>query len=352
MLKSHTIKADWLFIRLAILRWQIKMQEQNIEKQLPIVIETLIPGPVTNLSKSDFKRIIKYWQVGLNVICNGLYRLDNQRLSHKERQRILLLSIFSPLYDDLFDDKILSYDQIEAFTKFPEKYIPRGFKDRLLKKTYLQLLEITSQRENVMEQLYQVFIWQKASVKQLSPDISEAELYEVTYNKSYHSILLFCSLLDHPPSPGMLEMLYPIAGLLQLTNDAFDVYKDIQNGVYTLPNLYLNFDQLLQHFMEEIARFNYSLMQLPSVRRQKKIYGMTIHALNAMGRMALEQLRETTHGITNAKDLATMTRKALVCDLDSMRQRKRWVKQVQYLLNYPAIENPSKWRAEASGLLT
>ncbi len=29
-------------------------------------------------------------------------------------------------------------------------------------------------------------------------------------------------------------MLFPIAGLMQLTNDAFDVYKDVNNGVYTL----------------------------------------------------------------------------------------------------------------------
>src|SRR5690606_24899530 len=133
--------------------------------------------------------------------------------------------IFGPLYDDLFDDKLLSEEQIEAFTLAPEKHVPATFEEHAARKAYLQLLELAPDRERVIAHLHCVFAWQKASLQQLSPDISEATLYEVTYKKSYYSILLFYSILDHYPSPAMLEMLYPMAGLLQLTNDAFDVYK-------------------------------------------------------------------------------------------------------------------------------
>ncbi|GAA0557634.1 hypothetical protein [Chitinophaga japonensis] len=321
---------------LGMLRWQLKKQERYIRTHLPPLLAELSAGQPESFSEGGIRRITKYWQLSLNVICNSLYKLCGRQLSGEEQYRILLLSVFGPLYDDLFDDKLLSEDQIEAFTLAPEKHIPATFEEHAARQAYLQLLELVPDRERVISHLHCVFTWQKASLQQLSPDISEARLYEVTYQKSYYSILLFYSILDHYPGPAMLEMLYPMAGLLQLTNDAFDVYKDVHSGIYTVPNLYRNFDRLLQHFMQDVAQFNHFLARLPFLKRRKETYSITIHALHAMGRMALEQLRETTRGVNSLAELATLSRKALVCDMDQFRQQLKWVRQVQYLVNYQA----------------
>lgn len=275
--------------------------------------------------------MIKYWQLSLNVICDSLYRLTGRELSEDEQYRIILFGILGPLYDDLFDDGILDHPQIEAFTLEPEGFVAEGFEQYAVKQAYLQLLAKVPQRQHVIRHLHEVFLWQKASLQQMQNTIGEEELYRITYEKSYCSFLLCYSILDHYPEPAILEMLYPAAGLLQLTNDIFDVYKDIQGGIYTVPNLYRDFDKLRSRFMSDVAQLNQRLQQLPYQTREKKIFGITIHALHAMGCIAMEQLQKTTRDVAA---LTELSREQLVCDMDSFFQKVRWIRQVQYLVNY------------------
>jgi len=321
---------------LGTLRWQLKKQGQYIKQHLPPLLDELAAGQQEQFSARTIKRVTKYWELSLHVICNSLYKLNGKQLNAAEQHRILLLSIFGPLYDDLFDDKILSHEQIAAFTLDPAQHTPASFEEYVLKKIYLQLLELSPDSKKVTEHLYQVFMWQKESLKQMSPDVSQEELYEITYKKSYYSILLFYSILDHYPNDAVLEMTYPMAGLLQLTNDAFDVYKDVHSGIYTIPSLYRNFDHLQQHFMNEVALFNQRLMQLPFMQHAKDYYSITIHALHAMGWIAMEQLKETTRDVNSVEELTALSRQALVCDMDHFSQQVRWIRQVKYLVNHQA----------------
>jgi hypothetical protein len=239
-----------------------------------------------------------------------------------------------PLFDDLFDERILSNEQIALLLAKPQEYLPVNAADRLVKKIYLELLRLTPQSTQFTKHLQEACYWQLASLKQLSPDITEDELHQITYNKSYYAVLLYCAVLDHYPNEEILKMLYHIAGLMQLTNDAFDVWKDVHNGVYTLPNLYLNFEKLQQQFMAEIAQINHILWQLPYTAGAKQNYAITVHSLHAMGWMALEQLKEVTTGISTFAELSTMDRKTLVCDMDSIKQKMKWLKHIRRLTNY------------------
>ncbi|RPD38386.1 class 1 isoprenoid biosynthesis enzyme [Chitinophaga barathri] len=301
---------------------------------MPPLLAALETGQEESFGPSSVKRFNKYWQLALNVICNSFYDLVGKQLSAGEQQRILLLSIFGPLYDDLFDDNILSHEKIETFTLNPEDHEPGSFKEYVLRKIYLLLLEQAPCREKLLQHMHQVFTWQKASLKQMQPGIEEEELYQITYRKSYYSILLFHSILDHYPSEAISEMLFPMAGLMQLTNDAFDVYKDIQNGIYTIPNHYLDYERIQQKFLHDVAQFNRSLAGLPFIPKAKGNYGITIHALHAMGWMALEQLKENTRGTGDCRALNMLSRKELVCDMDNFPQKLRWVKKVKQLANH------------------
>jgi hypothetical protein len=334
MPSANTVSLYRTVSHLYRLRWRLKKQAQYIKAYLPPLLAALEAGQDKKFSPGSIRRIIKYWQLSLNIICNSLYRLTGKKLSSAEQHRIILLSIFGPLYDDLFDNGILTYDQIEAFTLAPEKHVPGSFEEHVVKKVYLELLETAPGRETVIRHLHDVFVWQKASLRQMSDTIGEDELYQITYKKSYYSILLYYAVLDHYPGAEVREMLYPMAGLLQLTNDAFDVYKDVHNGIYTLPNLYRNFDQLQQLFMADVALFNRQLQQLPYRRSHKRRYSITIHALHAMGSIALEQLKTVTRQVSSLGELAMLSRKELVCDMDNLPRKVKWVKTVKQLVNH------------------
>lgn len=313
---------------------QLTKQERYFRQEAPAILAQVIPGPHQLLPPAATKRIIKYYQLVLNVLGDNFYQLTGHQLTNEEHQRIVLLSIFMPFFDDLYDDQLLTHENVLALVSAPELYEPIGKEDQLIKALYLELLRVIPHRELFIQHLQAGAHWEKESLKQLSDQVTEEELYQITYNKSYYSILLVCTVLDHYPSADIQQMLYPIAGLLQLTNDAFDVWKDIQNGIYTLPNRYLSFDQLLQLFLTETARINQQLWQMPYPAKNKQAYAITIHSLPAMGWMALEQLKVVTAGITNYEALRNLSRKELVTDLDSLPQQIKWIRQVQRFHNY------------------
>lgn len=322
--------------RLLMLLWQLKKQERSIKGYLLPLLTGIEPGYQQKFSAGHIKRTTKYWQLSLNLVCDSLYKLSGKKLNAGEHKRILLLSAFGPLFDDLFDDQLLDHEQIEALVVEPETYVPLNTVDHLAKEIYLQLLALTPERERFIQHLHELFCWERESLKQLHSNITEEELYQITYNKSYYAVLLYCAILDNYPTDEMLEMLYPVAGLMQLTNDIFDVWKDAHKGIYTLPNLYRNFEQLQQLFMAETARLNHTLWKLPCAQEVKKAYAITIHSLNAMGWVALEQLREATTGISSFAALKTLSRQALVCDMDNIRQQWKWIKCIRYLANHHA----------------
>jgi hypothetical protein len=319
--------------RLFKLHHQLKIQERYCRHQLPTLVAN-VAGDDHTFSSKDTQRIIKYYQLSLNVLCGNLYQLTGNTLQANEHRRIVLLSVFLPFFDDLFDEQLLDHEQIADLVAAPEAYNPANKTDALVKAIYLELLALVPQRQLFMQQLQEVCHWENESLKQLNDRISEEQLYQITYNKSYYSILLFCAVLDHYPSPEIQKVLYPVAGLMQLTNDAFDVWKDVHNGVYTLPNLYRNYEQLQQQFLLEMAFINHQLQQLPYPVQARQTYAITVHALHAMGWMALEQLKKVTAGVSNITGLKALSRQELVCDLDSMKQQINWARHVHRFVNY------------------
>ena len=334
MHKSPSVSSFRILNTMLVIYRQVKKQERYLKSYLPNLLAGVVPDYQQTFSDKDIKRITKYWQLALNLVCNNVYKLVGAALSEEEYKRITLLSVFGPLFDDLFDDHILNYEQITSLVTKPEAYAPINKTDKLTKDIYLELLRDMPRRQHFIEHLQAVAHWQQESLKQLDNTITETALQEITYKKSYYAVLLFCALLDNYPDQKILEILYPAAGLMQLTNDAFDVWKDIHKGVYTLPNLYRNFEQLQQLFLAETSTINQRLWQLPYPVKAKQTFAIIIHSLHAMGWMSLEQLKQVTAGVTNLDELKQLSRKELVCDMDSLQQQLKWLRHIRTFTNY------------------
>lgn len=313
---------------------RLRKQERDLKNYLPGLLNGIATGNEQIFSPAQLKRTTKYCQLALNLICANFYQLTGRRLNREEHKRIILLSVLGPLFDDLLDDRMLTHEQITLLVTHPEEYAPVNTTDLLVKKLYLELWPGIPHKQPFTAHLQEVVHWQQESLKQLNDRITEDELYKITYNKSYYGLLLFYAALDHYPDEEILKILYPVAGLMQLTNDIFDVWKDVHNGVYTLPNLYRNFEALQVQFMVEVAEINYQLGQLPYPTKNKRTYAITIHSLNAMGWIALKQLKIVTKGVTSIAALRALSRKTLVCDMDSMQQKMKWLGQIRRLVKF------------------
>lgn len=324
------------------LYFRMRRQRSGMKKRLRRMLAELSPDTTFTLPDTTFQRMFKYAEIARYAVCGALVRMQGRRMTAGEQTRELLLSIIAPLYDDLFDDQTADLPVIRELTRYPHSHEPRNITEAILREAYIRLLDDSPDPDRIVAQFCDVCHWREASRQQANPLIPEAELYRITYHKSYHSVLLFYTAFDRYPSPAETAMAFPMAGLMQLTNDAFNTWKDIRAGIYTLPILYRRYGRMERRFLAESARFNQALVRLPYPVRRKKEFAQTAHALHAMGLLAVRNLRQVAKGTTTVTELALLGRTKLVCDMDNLPKIWTWVLKVRELTNLATFEGPTE----------
>lgn len=307
----------------------MKRHEPYFETRVEELLAPLLPGK-NQLNPSNLVRIRKYWELSLHFICGSFYERNGWKLSRREEENILRLSLLSPFYDDLFEEGI-DAERIRSLTANPQGFQPAHPKEIIVCTLYCSILESLNDPVSFKEQFLQVFHWQQRSLEQKDIAVSEAALTEIMIGKSYHSFQLFYRLLEHFPSADELDLMRRVSGLLQFTNDVFDVYKDVQHNVYTVPNLYGDYSKLRKWLLDEVRLLNGQLAALPNPVKAKKKNTITFHAMNAMCLLALEQLERNTGGKADIARLRMMHRKELVCDMDDFLMKIKWLWKVEAL---------------------
>lgn len=307
----------------------MKRQEPYFEARTQELLVPLL-AEKNRLKPSGLVRIRKYWELSLHVICGSFYELNGWKLSATEEENILRLSLLSPFYDDLFEEGILA-ERIRSLTADPHGFQPEFPNEKIVCTLYCSILDSLKDPASFKTQFLQVFHWQQRSLEQKDMAVSEAALSAIMIEKSYHSFLLFYRLLERFPSAQELELVRRVAGLLQFTNDVFDVYKDIQHNVYTIPNLYGDYSKLRAWLLNEVHLLNRQLAELPFPVKGKEKNSITFHAMNAMCLLALEQLERNTDGKADIDRLRTMRRDELVCDMDHFGMKMKWLSKVKAL---------------------
>lgn len=324
-------------LHLSRLYFRMRREERDGRRRLQQMLATLstaAPSPDT------FEKMFRYWQLAHYAVCGALAGLQGRQLTEAEEKRLLLLSVISPLYDEMFEARNAEVTLIRQLTRTPQEYIPQHEGEALLKAAYLRLLDCTLDPDKVVAHFNDVCYWQEVSRRQQSAGIGEAELFRITYHKSYHAVLLCYTAFDRYPSPSETAMAFPMAGLVQLTNDVFDIWKDIRSGIFTIPILYRRYGRLERRFSAESARFNQALARLQYPAARRKQYALTIHTLHAMGALALRNLRQESRGVQNVTELALLGRKRLVYDLDGMARKWALVKKTCELANLTHSDGP------------
>lgn len=181
-------------------------------------------------TQQQLKRIRLYSHVGLYVN-DCLATLRGRKMTQWEIKQTLYLSILTPLLDDLTDNYSFSSDQIlEKLYQKDDDY-PQHL--RLAVDLYNHIKEENKQ-ELFPGTFTKALISQDESLKQLNHSaLNITTLFEITCAKGSLWTFLFRLMLDHPLKEGEREAIEAFGAIIQLTNDMFDVYKDVQNGQQT-----------------------------------------------------------------------------------------------------------------------
>jgi hypothetical protein len=268
------------------------------------------------------------------MICDAFTALHGRKTNPTEKERFIRYFICSSLFDDFTDISTLPENELFALSFQPESFIPRTFDESVFKESHLLLkgfVRDANAYEKVTRELFQS---QWASKRQslqhqdLHPsDVpSEAVLRDITFSKGGNSVLLCSFYLDGRCSILEQECWYRMGTIIQLTNDLFDMYKDLQDCMDTLP-LRMKDARAFSDFFETQIKVMQSLIgQLPFPESRKRPFRMAMAGIYAFGLIALDQLLELQGSSPELPALGTLPRSALIIDMEKQKNRKRWLR--------------------------
>ena len=172
----------------------------------------------------------------------------------------------------------------------------------------------------------QVFIAQQAAQQQtLAITLPKEKLRTISFAKCSQSTILFWSLLHEQYTDAEKAVIIQQGHLIQLTDDVFDLWFDIQEGIQTLATNTHSVVELENDFYHEWNQLKKAVAALPIAQRYKTQFLSLQRFFFSRALVALEQLKKLE--LPNKKFMpANFTRRQLVCDMEKWSNRIKWVK--------------------------
>ena len=274
------------------------------------------------LTESQLKRIGLYTSLGFYVN-SCLATLRGRKLSQTEIKNTLHLSILTPLLDDLTD--VLKLSSTEILEQL-NSYTGDNADNMLLPKYLFDQIRDHSNGELFYETFKQALIAQDESLLQLEkPPLTDEQLSRITYEKGSIWTVLFRLMLTTPLEDHEKEAILLFGHITQLTNDMYDVYKDLQNGQQTL---FTNASDIVRYEKEYDELTQSMIQSFSSLGYDYKYTRKCLHRLSvitSLGKLCLEQLKSCQAETGGVFKAINYTRSQLVCDMEKWQNRKRYV---------------------------
>jgi hypothetical protein len=281
-----------------------------------------------------FKKIIFGYSIQIPAIYDGFLGLYNRKSSQQECTNLLHYFICSSVFDNFFDRQELSDQEIYSITFDCQNFSPKTFEQRIGLAAHLYLLNkinLTDKQE-YLTVLKRAFDVQVASRNQFNPSISNHEIDWITREKGGCALQLCCYYLDKVNSIEEKNTWYALGEVIQFTNDLYDIYRDIQNGLETIPNRLHNISEFKTMFLSLIDHLKNEISNIPVKSNNKLPLKISLMGIAAFGIIAIEQLEKIADKNGNLPNLKTVPRKQLIVDMEKPSMLIKWVK-ISYKLS-------------------
>lgn len=303
----------------------ISRQKDFIKKNISPLLEDTERMADGSIEDNDLKKITGYYGLAVPAILGESFcALRGKEMTHKERLAATCQGAMTGLGDDFFDKHRLSEEALKDFIQKPELFYGDTASEKLFLHFYKSALANAPKAGLVQQQIYKVYHAQLLSKQQAYPGLSYEVIKDITLRKGAESLLYYRTVFENPMKKGEEKMLYCLGGLMQLSNDIFDVYKDHTNGINTLVTTAKKIKEL---------RFTYSaLLQLGIEAAYKSGYPesnvirfLNIISLGIFSRcyVCMDQLEKNETRSGNVFDPGAYSRKDLICDMDTATNKWR-----------------------------
>lgn len=284
---------------------------------------------------SLIKKVAKFQSIQLHFVANafsGLYQRKNNVAEMKRNMQYFLMTV---LYDELIDEDKMDALRLDNLFYHPSTTQPSNFKERVLIAMHLELLQQVKNQTAYWEVMEKVHLAQKDSAKQFDANTSLKDILDITVRKGGNSLLMCRHYLMDPVNEKIDITWYALGGLIQMTNDLYDTYKDTQLGIRTFANQAENALYLSSTYSLQKKAFKNSIQQLPFDKATKQEFCIKTAIIAAFGDVALHQLEGLQANSVAIPNFNAIPRNSLIID---MEKTSNIIKLLQY-----AYKNGKIW---------
>lgn len=316
-------KATYIFFK--------KKQQQRFGEKLLKNLEMKYDG---KFDERTFKKIVKGYSLQIPAIYDAFVGLNNRKSTTQECTNLLHYFICSSVFDNFFDRGELTDHEIYSITFDSQNFVPKTFEQRIGLAAHLYILNKIDPKENeeYLSVLKREFDAQVASRKQFDGSITNNEIEFITKEKGGCALQLCCYYLQQKNSLQEKNTWYALGEVIQFSNDLYDIYKDIQNGIETIPNRLGNIIEFKKYFSNIIDNLKNEIKNIPSNNSDKLPLKISLMSIAALGIIAIEQLQKIADTNGNLPNLKTVPRKQLIVDMEKISMGLKWI-SVTYKLS-------------------
>jgi hypothetical protein len=299
--------------------WAVLYQQRFLTHELLNDINVFVSKGDATITAKDINKITNYYALGVPAVLGTIFsRLRGKQLSRRERLALTYLGAITGLFDDLFDRWNVDPARIYKFMDDPSSIVPANDFERLFLRWYeARALRYIADKDAFREACGPVFAAQKQSLSQLKHNNSGLyQIKEITYYKGGVSVLFYRSALRVQADANEKSALNHAGALLQLGNDIFDTYKDLQAGVKTLATETQDIRMLKAEFMNRLHLTLHSFNKLdrPLGDIQSALHILLVGVSRCLVCLdQLQRLQDSDGGVFRAH---SYERKHLICDME------------------------------------
>lgn len=310
---------------------KVLLQFNTSRKETLELIKQLESKHQGRFTPSAIQKACRFQGVQQLLINDAFANLIDRDTNEFERTSNKLYFILTGLYDDIIDQKILSIEELDELFSNPLNNSSTLFEVKALVDVHLQLIKRTKFPDQYKSTLAKIHQAQKDSIQQFNSQIDSTKILDITLRKGGYSLLMCRHYIDLPNAEQMDQCWYQLGGIIQFTNDLYDIYKDLQEGIYTYPNTSTNFQDLKASFEQLTNDWKKTIDTLPFSKSQKDKLLIQLSIIPAFGYIALENLSKLQNNHGNLPKLSEVERKDLIIDMEKTTNRFKLIRHAYHI---------------------
>jgi hypothetical protein len=271
------------------------------------------------------RKVAVSYGIYLPLICDSFTLLHGRYANDEEKKRFIHYFIFCSLFDDFTDDTTMTDADLRAISYHPETYTAKNFDEKVFIQSNSFLKNIVTQKESYDKLSKAAFDAQIESRRQEQPDLGRGDLQRITFHKGGYCVQLSHHYLLYRQNDDEEKIWYLLGILIQLTNDLYDIHKDLQQPIFTLPNTLTDIYSFEKNFHRIIDNIRRSISELKYEKKLLSEFNHAVAGIFSFGLIAIDQLKKIQGSAGSMPDLNTIPRKELIVDMEKLFNIRKWL---------------------------